>query len=344
MKKNIKFLGIDIGGAHIKIVGLNDEKKINFVDYKKFYLWKEKKKITRIIQYINSISSKITLCGITMTGELCDVFENRHLGAQFIFQNCENLKMKKKFYTISKNIFTKKLHTKNIISMNWHAVARFISKKIKNAIIIDFGSTTTDISIIKDHKIKNQNFDDFSRLNNHELLYTGFTRTPIIGITDRLIFNKKKISIIPEFFSNTSDLYRIKKQLKKKIDIDETSDQRGKSIKLSKERLARNLGFDYNNKRSKLISSICNELIKIQLQKILNYINHNKLKFKLKTSTPLFVCGIGQDVLIDYLDLHKKKVYSLQKFFDSGKTRIGKEATFHAPALALALLLTRQNS
>ena len=33
MKNNIKFLGIDIGGAHIKLVGLDEKKELIFVDY-----------------------------------------------------------------------------------------------------------------------------------------------------------------------------------------------------------------------------------------------------------------------------------------------------------------------
>ena len=107
--------------------------------------------------------------------------------------------------------------------MNWHSIGRFLKKIIKNAIIIDFGSTTTDFIVIKNGEILNKNFDDFSH-RNHELLYTGFTRTPIFGICQQLKIQGKLLSIIPEFFSDTADIYKVIGQLDTKIDIDITAD------------------------------------------------------------------------------------------------------------------------
>ena len=37
---NIYYLGIDIGGANLKIVGLNKKKQINFVSQEKCEIWK----------------------------------------------------------------------------------------------------------------------------------------------------------------------------------------------------------------------------------------------------------------------------------------------------------------
>ena len=36
-----------------------------------------------------------------------------------------------------------------VISMNWHATGRFLEKILDNAVIVDFGSTTTDFICIK---------------------------------------------------------------------------------------------------------------------------------------------------------------------------------------------------
>ena len=40
MKKQVKFLGIDIGGAHIKLIGLNKKRSVCFANYRKCYVWK----------------------------------------------------------------------------------------------------------------------------------------------------------------------------------------------------------------------------------------------------------------------------------------------------------------
>ena len=106
MNNKIHFLGIDIGGAHIKIVGLNKDKKINFIDYRKCYLWKGLKQLDNEIRFINSLSSnKNTLCGLTTTAELCDIFSDRKKGGEIIFEKCKKIKFDKYFYSLKKKNF-----------------------------------------------------------------------------------------------------------------------------------------------------------------------------------------------------------------------------------------------
>ena len=78
MKKEIEYLGIDIGGVHIKIIGLNDKKEVCYVKYLKCHLWKGIDNLKKVIKFINTlITNKKNKCCITMTGELCDTFRNR---------------------------------------------------------------------------------------------------------------------------------------------------------------------------------------------------------------------------------------------------------------------------
>ena len=94
MNNKIHFLGIDIGGAHIKIVGLNKDKKINFIDYRKCYIWKGLKQLDNEIRFINSlVSNKNILCGLTTTAELCDIFSDRKKGGEIIFENVKKLNL-----------------------------------------------------------------------------------------------------------------------------------------------------------------------------------------------------------------------------------------------------------
>ena len=98
MTKNISFLGIDIGGAHIKIVGLDKYQNVSLVEYRKCYLWQDPEKLKKEIQFINSLSEKNKiLCGITMTAELCDIFSNRIEGAKKSKKNVKKLNLKNFF-------------------------------------------------------------------------------------------------------------------------------------------------------------------------------------------------------------------------------------------------------
>ena len=175
MKKEIEYLGIDIGGVHIKIIGLNDKKEVCYVKYLKCHLWKGIDNLKKVIKFINTlITNKKNKCCITITGELCDTFRNRRSGAKEILNACKLLNCRKFYYTKSKEFLTLRPELDDIISMNWHSIGRFIEKKVNNAIVIDFGSTTTDLICIKNSQMKCKSSDDFGRLNNSELLYTGF--------------------------------------------------------------------------------------------------------------------------------------------------------------------------
>ena len=134
-----------------------------------------------------------------MSGEMCDNFKNRLKGAKLLIKECSNLRFNNFFYVGSKEVFTKKPNYKQLISLNWHSIGRFLENKIKSCIAIDFGSTTTDFICIKNNKIVNKFIDDYSRINNAELLYTGFTRTPIFGVSNQIYYNKKKLKIILNF-------------------------------------------------------------------------------------------------------------------------------------------------
>ena len=54
--------------------------------------------------------------------------------------------------------------------MNWHAIGRYTSKHIREGMIIDFGSTTTDFVLIKGGQVINNSFSDYRRLGTGELV------------------------------------------------------------------------------------------------------------------------------------------------------------------------------
>ena len=85
IKKNIHFLGIDIGGAHTKLIGLDNNKSIIFVNQLQFPIWKGTEDLNKYFKKINKYFGNIT-CGITMTAELCDNFKDRLIGVKKILK------------------------------------------------------------------------------------------------------------------------------------------------------------------------------------------------------------------------------------------------------------------
>ena len=337
IKKNISYIGLDIGGANLKVVGLNRNKKIIFVEQFKCPIWRGTDVLVDKFKIFKNLNPE-ALMGITMTGELCDNFLNREDGVKKIIGCTQKIKCLKYFFTNNKDRFKKKPSHKQVASMNWLATAEFISKKITNGLIVDFGSTTIDLILIKNKKCANIFFDDFNRINNSELIYTGCTRTPIFGITNQVILKKKIYNIIPEFFSNTADLYRAIKILPDDLDLYESADGKNKSRTNSLRRVARNFGLDYNTGNKSLILKLCKKLISIQLNNLHLIINKifSKNNFFNKT-TPIILCGIGKSII----KLGKQK-YNFVNFEDLLYVNSKKNtcASYHAPATSCALLIS----
>ena len=98
-----------------------------------------------------------------MSAEMCDCFDNRRAGVKYILNQINKIKYSS--YIFSKHGLIKldskyKIYQDTVGSYNWYASALYVSKLINDAILIDFGSTTCDFSIIKNGKIQNRRTSD----------------------------------------------------------------------------------------------------------------------------------------------------------------------------------------
>ena len=260
----MKIIGWDIGGAHIKAAKIDFKKKS--LKTKQIYspVWKNINNLKKSISYIKKKLGNCDYHVITMTAELSDIFHDRKSGVKHIVKiSSEVLENYKFFFYSKKGILEKKKtfkETLNLESMNWHATASYISNFFSNCILVDIGSTTTDIIPIKNKKIICKGKNDYERLKFNELIYMGVLRTPITAI-------KKNENLINENFSNLSDVYRIINKIPKKFDLLPTQDNESKNIHNSARRVARVFGKDYKKneflKWKKIAYEIENEQINI---------------------------------------------------------------------------------
>ena len=108
MDNEISNIGIDIGGAHLKIVGLNNNDQVIYVKYTSCKIWENIENLNKEFEQINQIVGRSAQCAITMTAELCDNFTSRQQGAEKLIKKCELLKIDKYFYINSSKIFFEK--------------------------------------------------------------------------------------------------------------------------------------------------------------------------------------------------------------------------------------------
>ena len=84
------------------------------------------------------------------------------------------------------------------------------------------------------------------------------------------------------------------------------------------------------------LKQICNEISSTQLNQIMSAVKKLEDRFSMKNFT-VILSGIGQEVLSDFFKKKKFKTKYLHSFLS--KSDLNKKASFHVPALAIALLL-----
>ncbi len=255
-----KIVGWDIGGAHVKAVLLDESQNVIHVQQMACPLWlglDQLKTVMLAILKSMEVESQQVHHAVTMTGELVDLFANRHEGvlaiAQFVSHLLGNEIL---FYAIDSKTNAPHLvtlnqvpeRTKMIASANWHASACLIAQIMPSALLVDIGSTTTDIITIENGKIINQAMTDAERMQQDVLVYTGVVRTPVMAVAQKLPLGSTETNVAAEYFATMADVYRLTGELSEAVDMAETADGAPKTVLASARRLARMVGHDVEDK------------------------------------------------------------------------------------------------
>ena len=188
---------------------------------------------------------------LTMTGELADCFPARRDGVlRLVGYLSECLGTDNPLYVYAGNKGLVRpadipgCHA-DIASANWHATTAYAAQCLGSGILIDLGTTTTDIVPFHDNRVCAQGHTDQERLRSGELVYTGLTRTPIMAVVRRVPYADVWQGIAAEYFANMADVYRITGDLEERFDLLPAADAGEKTRYHSLKRLARMLGADY---------------------------------------------------------------------------------------------------
>lgn len=271
MKKT--YLGWDIGGAHLKLAWLDECGQLIAVRQIASPLWRGVEALALACDTVDLPLGEAGIAhAITMTGELCDVFEERSAGVREILA-CVLPRLHAKGSVRIYAGATGWLDTTSAVdaaaqvaSANWSAMASFVAAKVQDGLVIDIGSTTTDILPLSGGKVLCNGHDDASRLANCELVYTGVVRTPVFAVCTQVPFRGAWQPLVPEYFATMSDVYRVIGELDPADDLMPTADGRGKDLAASAARLARMLGIDLEINRLHEIHAVARYVAEQQQQ------------------------------------------------------------------------------
>jgi len=349
---SISIIGWDIGGAHLKAVALSaqGEKRgeIQQILQLPCPLWRgldQLEMATQAVLITLNIKSNHVQHVVTMTGELVDLFQNRHTGVIEIATKLTNLLGRDgsdvQFYAANNGfvglaeVFAL---TANIASANWHASASALATHVQDALLVDVGSTTTDIIAIQSGKVDTQSISDAQRMRADGLVYTGVVRTPVMALANKITLEGSETNVAAEYFATMADVYRLSGELAQDTDMAETADGKGKSVLESARRLARMVGHDVEDKSIEIWKDLAVTCRHVQMAQIKTAI----LKH-LKPHAPIIGAGAGSflvKALADDLGHTYLPVSSiLEKHF---KSKQALEVCFPAYAVASLFLSLNQ--
>jgi probable H4MPT-linked C1 transfer pathway protein len=343
-------LGLDIGGANLKAAA-PDKRAISVP----FPLWKQPDRLPAALAELVTRFPDAEELAVTMTGELCDCFETKRDGVNAIIAAVRFASGGRRIRVWSTdglflNDNDAKANHLKVASANWHALATLAGQYAPTGrvILIDIGSTTTDIIPILDGVPVPQGKTDYERLESGELVYTGVRRTPVCAIPD--------FKGAAEFFATTLDVYLTLGLLLEASDDCDTADGRPATKVYARTRLARMIGGDAETIPAERIEALATELVTLQFFPIERSLDRIKERLALMpTSAPWEPSDRHMRVLMDMnpeLKLHVAKQRITVLVSGSGEfltrrfkvealslgEKLGPAVSACAPAYAVAVL------
>lgn len=237
----MSWLGLDIGGANLKAAdGRGWARSVPFP------LWLNPNGLADALVELIACAPSVERIVVTMTGELCDAFRTKAEGVRHILSAVHQAAggREVRVYLVDGRIVSVEEVRQAphlAAASNWHALASFACRFLDggSGLLIDIGSTTTDIVSIVEGEPRPRGLTDTERLLAGELVYTGVGRTPICAITPWLPWRGQRCPVAAELFATAADAYVLLGELEEQPNCDSTADGRPLTKQFCRERLAR---------------------------------------------------------------------------------------------------------
>jgi len=295
--------GWDIGGAHLKVAQVDSAGCVRTVQQIPCTLWRGIEHLERALATARARLRPAQRHGITMTGELTDLFADRTEGV------CRLVRaMREALPGDDLRIYAGAAgfvgpadaagRAREIASANWRASARFVAARCTSGLFVDIGSTTTDLVPFADGDVRAEGMTDSERLVSGELRYTGVTRTPVMAMAQAVPFEERTHPLMAELFATAADVHRLTGALPADADQHPTADGRGDSAEESAARLARMLGRDRASADLASWRRVAQHLSEMQVQFIAEGATAVLARAGIDSRAPVVGAGVGRFLAI----------------------------------------------
>jgi hypothetical protein len=220
-------IGIDIGGANTKVV---DDSGVH-IHY--CPLWEDAPLPDILLPYKDGQQDS---AAVVMSGELADCFENKLQGISFIVDAVREVFPEAQFYGTDAAFHRGAVP--QLAAANWLASADLLREYYPTAVLVDVGSTTTDI-IPLGRFSELCGLTDLQRLQKGYLIYTGMLRTHIATQITCVNIHGIDTPVSAEYFATSADAHLVLRHITPEEYSCDTPDKKEKTKKASLRRLAR---------------------------------------------------------------------------------------------------------
>ncbi len=239
----VSVIGLDVGGANTKAAVVDGDR--TRVVSEPFEVWREPGAMSDVIA---SVVGRLGVNGapvaMTTTAELVDVFASKRAGVLHVLDACAGALPGRRLRVMTTDgeligLEAARARPLRCAAANWMATALLVARTAPDAILVDCGSTTTDMIPIVAGRVAAQGRTDVERLRAGELVYTGALRTNVAAALSHVPIGGEPCPVSSELFAISADAHLLLGNLTPGQCTCSFPDDRGPSSAEVRARLAR---------------------------------------------------------------------------------------------------------
>jgi probable H4MPT-linked C1 transfer pathway protein len=270
-------LGWDIGGSNIKAVRVEGGRLVA-AQTQPFELRLDPGALVPRLQCLArelapAVGGDAVAHAVTMTAELSRNFQSKREGVLFVLDAVAVAFPAAivRFFTVDARFITldeARHEPLRVAAANWMATACLVARSHRDVVLIDTGTTTTDIIPITAGVVAARGRTDPERLASGELVYTGAVRTPVEALAHDVDVLGRRYALAAEGFATSGDVHLWLGDLEPADYMCETADGRAATRPFAGDRLRRAVCADQELMGDAAVSALAISLAAAQVARV----------------------------------------------------------------------------
>jgi (4-(4-[2-(gamma-L-glutamylamino)ethyl]phenoxymethyl)furan-2-yl)methanamine synthase len=302
-RESLVTVGWDVGGVQIKAARVEARAgsscAVRTVVHP-FEVWRGRERLPAVLR---EVAEELALhpgtpLALTMTAELSDAFRSKREGVLFVMEGARTAFPQNPVFVLdSRGEFVALSQARSrpldFAATNWIASALYVASRVDDCILVDVGSTTTDIVPIRGGRLACEGRNDLARLSAGELVYTGVLRTNPNTLTTSVPVRGRPCRVAAEYFAVMADAYVLLGRLGVGDYICATPDGRDPSPASCGERLARLVCGDYEMLSEPELVKMARYLVECQVRAVSEGLLQVLSRWDAPADAPVAPAGVG---------------------------------------------------